>query len=134
MRAGSILDAIRLRRIAPAAAVLIALWPALPAGAAAAELVMFRTDSCPYCAAWEREVGVVYHKTRTGGLAPLRRVDLYQRRPADLKQIDGVIYTPTFVLLQAGREVGRILGYPGEDHFWGLLDELVGRLEAGPES
>ncbi len=27
-------------------------------------------------------------------------------------------------------EVGRIVGYPGEDHFWGLLGELFQRLPA----
>jgi len=42
----------------------------------------------------------------------------------------GVMYTPTFVLLNNGREIGRITGYPGEDHFWGLLEELIVKMEA----
>jgi hypothetical protein len=33
------------------------------------------------------------------------------------------------VLVHDGREVGRIRGYPGEDHFWGLLGELFARLD-----
>jgi hypothetical protein len=37
-------------------------------------------------------------------------------------------------LLDDGREVGRILGYPGEGHFWGLLGELIERLPAQPKS
>ena len=36
-------------------------------------------------------------------------------------------YTPTFVLLVDGREVGRIKGYPGEDFFYGLLQRLITR-------
>jgi hypothetical protein len=34
-------------------------------------------------------------------------------------------FTPTFVLVADGREVGRITGYPGEDFFWGLLQRLI---------
>jgi hypothetical protein len=37
--------------------------------------------------------------------------------------------TPVFVLVDGGREIGRIRGYPGEDHFWGLLGELMARLD-----
>jgi hypothetical protein len=36
-----------------------------------------------------------------------------------------VRFTPTFVLVQDGRELGRIEGYPGEDFFWGLLERLM---------
>jgi hypothetical protein len=37
---------------------------------------------------------------------------------------------PLFVLVDKGREVGRIRGYPGEDHFWGLLGALIEKLDA----
>ena len=49
-------------------------------------------------------------------------------RPADLNPLKPVIYTPTFVLIDNGKEIGRIIGYPGEDFFWGLLNEMVGKL------
>ena len=100
----------------------------------AAELVMFETAGCVWCAAWNREVGGIYHKTEEGRIAPLRRVELYGPRPADLRHIDGIIYTPTFVLTEDGREVGRIDGYPGNDHFWGLLGVLVTKLRFLPDS
>jgi hypothetical protein len=29
-----------------------------------------------------------------------------------------------------GEEIGRIRGYPGEDHFWGLLSVLIKKLDA----
>lgn len=101
---------------------------------AAAELVMFETEGCAWCAAWDREVGTVYARTVEGRLAPLRRVDKSAARPADLAAIEGIVYTPTFVLMDGGREVGRILGYPGESHFWGLLDVLLKKLPARAES
>jgi hypothetical protein len=34
------------------------------------------------------------------------------------------------VLVDGGREIGRIRGYPGEDHFWGLLGALLKKLDA----
>lgn len=43
-------------------------------------------------------------------------------------------YTPTFVLIDGGREVGRIEGYPGEAFFWGLLEKLARDLPAEPRS
>lgn len=98
----------------------------------AAELVMFESPTCEWCEAWDRDVGVVYHKTEEGRLAPLRRVTLGAPRPQDLRAIDAVVYTPTFVLVDRGRELGRITGYPGENHFWGLLGVLLEHVRAGP--
>lgn len=103
---------------------LIAVRPAL-----AAELVMFEASYCGWCARWDEEVGGVYPKTSEGRAAPLRRVDLHAARPRDLAGIAGVRYTPTFVLLDGGREVGRIQGYPGEQRFWGLLDLQLRKME-----
>jgi hypothetical protein len=109
-----------------------AVWCAGPAPAlSAAELLMFETRYCEWCEQWRADVGVVYAKTPEGRAAPLRRVDLDGPRPADLADVGNVIYTPTFVLLDRGREVGRILGYPGESHFWGLLGVLLRKLEDG---
>jgi hypothetical protein len=109
--------------------VLLLLTAAFPAAAAgSAELVMFARDGCPWCAAWEREVGAVYDRTEEGRRAPLRRVDLDRPMAPELARLGPVFYTPTFVLLACGREVGRIVGYPGEAHFWGLLAEQVARL------
>ena len=96
--------------------------------ALAAELVMFESRSCPWCMAWEREVGGIYDKTPEALSAPLRRVDLDEPRPDDLSGLRAVVYTPTFVLLDEGREVGRIPGYPGADHFWGLLSVLLEKV------
>jgi thioredoxin-related protein len=112
----------RLRLILP----MILLLSALPAQAA--ELVMFESAGCSYCLRWNREIGPIYPKTSEGRIAHLRRVDINEPRPADLAGIHGIVYTPTFVLLHNGKEVGRITGYGGEDFFWGMLAELVGKL------
>lgn len=95
---------------------------------------MFETLGCPWCMAWDAEVGVIYHKTAEGRTVPLRRLDIGDPRPPDLAALSDIVYTPTFVLMDGGHEVGRIVGYLGEDHFWGLLGELFQRLPAQPGS
>src|SRR3954471_18137656 len=90
---------------------------------AAAELVMYRRDGCPWCAKFDRELGPIYPKTEFNQRAPLRMINLDHDR--DLPIAHGAIrYTPTFVLAENGKEVGRIEGYPGEDYFWPRLENL----------
>lgn len=91
----------------------------------AAELVVFETEGCPYCIRWQRDVGEIYHLTDEGKALPLRRVEIAEPIPADLAHIPNVKLTPTFVVVHNGREVGRILGYIGEEQFWGLLGEII---------
>lgn len=107
---------------------LALFWLSGAASAMAAELVMFETRACSWCAEWHRVIGPIYPKTTEGKLAPLRRVDLSDQRPADLVAIGAVVYTPTFVLIEDGIEFGRIEGYPGEDFFWGLLNQELAKL------
>ncbi len=107
-----------------ALAIAIVLLPRI---GSAAELVMFESELCEWCETWHAEIGGVYAKTSEGMAAPLRRIDIDAPRSGKLKSIRGIIYTPTFVLLHQGKEVGRINGYPGESHFWGLLDQLIVR-------
>ncbi|HLN85076.1 MAG TPA: hypothetical protein VK200_01410, partial [Candidatus Limnocylindrales bacterium] len=51
--------------------------------------------------------------------------------PPDLTFIAMERLAPVFVLVDKGRELGRIRGYPGEDHFWGLLGVLIKKLDVG---
>jgi thioredoxin-related protein len=98
------------------------------ATARADQLVMFSQDGCPYCAAWDRNVGRIYAKTDEAKVLPLRRIDIGAPRPRDLQAIRGVVFTPTFVVLHCGREIARITGYISDDQFWGLLDAAVKSL------
>jgi thioredoxin-related protein len=98
--------------------------------ASAAELVMFTSKSCIFCARFEAEVGRTYSKTDEGRIAPLRRVDIADRHPADLAAIPPERLTPTFVLIADGREIGRIRGYAGEAFFFGQLQRLLQELQS----
>ena len=97
--------------------------------ARAAELVMFERAGCAWCEAFDREIAPIYGKTEEGLRAPLRRVDTARPVPPDLAFIETERLTPLFVLVDGGREIGRIRGYPGEDFFWGLLGALVKKLD-----
>jgi thioredoxin-related protein len=96
----------------------------------AAELVMFERVGCAWCEAFDREIAPVYGKTDEGLRAPLRRVDTARPMPPDLAFINAERLRPVFVLVDRDREIGRIRGYPGEEFFWGLLSELVKKLDA----
>ena len=107
----------------------------LPAKASATtELIMFEEASCSWCRIWHEEIGPIYPLTDEAKLAPLRRVDVNDARPADLKGLKAVHFTPTFVLMKDGREVDRLLGYPGEDFFWALLAQMIEKLPDGEEA
>ncbi|WP_271948177.1 hypothetical protein [Ruegeria faecimaris] len=88
-------------------------------------LLMAEEDGCMWCARWDSEISEIYPKTPEGNAAPLRRVDIHAAMPDDITLERPLYYTPTFVLLDNGREVGRIEGYPGEDFFWGVLGVLL---------
>ena len=96
----------------------------------AAELVMFEQAGCEWCEAFNREIAPIYAKTEEGLRAPLRRVDTSRPLPPDLAFIETERLTPLFVLVDRGREIGRIRGYPGEENFWGLFGVLLKKLDA----
>ena len=95
----------------------------------AAELYFVREDGCPWCDVWTEEVGIIYHKTEVGKSVPLRtfNFDEYNfRRPILHKAVS---FTPTFILVDKGHEIGRIVGFSGEYQFWGLLDGLLRKCD-----
>lgn len=126
MPAGSLRAAPLVIRIA---AVLC--WLLAPAAAAAAELLMFEDPGCGYCRRWHAEIGPGYLKSVEGLRAPLRRVDLRFGSPQGVQLNRRITITPTFVLVEDGREVGRVVGYVGADFFYEVLDEVLGRLPRG---
>ena len=107
------------------------IFALIAAPAQSAELVMFEQKGCVWCQKFDREIAPAYDKTTEGTRAPLRRLDIAQPAPADLAFIRRERFTPAFVLVNEGREIGRIRGYPGDIFFWGLLANLIERLDRG---
>lgn len=93
-----------------------------------AELVMFESLTCEWCQRWHEEIGEIYPLTTEAECAPLRRVDIHEPRPDDLANISSVVFTPTFVLMDGGVEIARLVGYAGEDFFWSLLAQNLVKL------
>ena len=105
------------------------LWPAT---SHAAELLMFERDGCVWCQRWHQAVGPTYDKTGEAERLPLRRLDIGKQNSSGVTLVSTVVYTPTFVVVDNGREIGRITGYINDDAFWGLLGTFVAKLEPSP--
>ena len=112
-----------LRRLVAAALLTLAA-----SGVSAAELMMVERAGCVWCERWERDVGPAYMKSEEGRRAPLSRHNLDRGQPP-LALKEPVRFTPTFILLEDGREIGRITGYLDNAMFWGLLGVLLNKLD-----
>ncbi len=106
--------------------------PAVP-GAQAAELIMLERPGCAWCLRWNQEIAPIYPLTEEGQRAPLRRVDVTRPWPQDLAGIATDRYTPTFIVVENGREVARLRGYPGDNFFWPLLEAMLAKLDTASE-
>jgi hypothetical protein len=105
---------------------------ALPGAARAqpaASLVLLERQDCPWCRRWWREVGPAWDYSDLGARAPLRRVDVTQPIPEDLGFLRNTRFTPTFVLVAEGRELGRMIGYQGDLFFWQQAEILLRSLQ-----
>lgn len=110
-------------------ALLFLVFAVYPVNAGAGELLYFYSDACSYCEQWDEEVGSLYNKTVESKVFKLRPVDIHEQTPSDIDHVKGVIYTPTFVAMENGREVGRILGYGNEIFFWQHMEVLIRDME-----
>ena len=119
---------IALASLAGAAASLFHASPA-SAQAAGPQLIMFDEPGCPWCRRWRADVGPAYANSPEGKRAPLRTIDIRAPLPKDIAFAGPIRGTPTFVLVENGREVGRIFGYPGADFWWGMLGDLMKKLK-----
>ena len=104
---------------------MAAFFALLSAPLWALELVMVEQDGCVYCELWNEQISEIYPKTAEGKFAPLRRVDLFELDESGVAFERGVNFTPTFVVVDDGRELTRLEGYPGEDFFWFLLTKML---------
>lgn len=91
-------------------------------------LLMLDGVGCIYCEMWTEQVGDAYHKTDEGRRAPLMRQDIHADLPEGVEITSAAVFTPTFILLVDGKEANRITGYPGEDFFWWMLNNMLNEL------
>ena len=114
----------RLSRVA--SSLLLAALLLVPLAAIAeTRLVMVTSDHCPFCRAWERDVGAIYDKSPYAPNMPLTRVEMGAPLPDDIVLTEPVIGTPTFLIVSEGREVDRQRGYDDAEMFWWWLSGYV---------
>ncbi|HKL65679.1 MAG TPA: hypothetical protein VJ886_06170 [Roseovarius sp.] len=104
--------------------ILGLILASLPAAPRAAELLMVERHGCHWCERWNAEIGPIYPKTDESLRAPLRRAQI-DDLPENVAFTSRPVFTPTFVLIDEGRELGRIEGYAGDEFFWFLLGQLL---------
>jgi len=115
--------------ISSVAKLTVLLTSLITLPALGAELLMIEQHDCPYCDRFNAEIAQAYPKTKEGNLAPLVRLQLHEPLPNKYEAIKPATVSPTFILVSDGVEVDRLLGYPGDEHFWFLLNEMLEKLQ-----
>ena len=80
-------------------------------------LIMVTSEHCPYCRAWERDVGAVFNKSPYAAKLPLTRVEIGSKMPNNVVIKKPIIGTPTFLIIRNGQEIDRHRGYQDEEIF-----------------
>jgi len=91
-------------------------------------LMMVEETGCPWCDRWKAQIGPIYPKTAEGRIAPLITHMIDDPLEDSIILNSPAIFTPTFILLNDGQEVGRIEGYQSEDFFWWFMETMIKKL------
>ncbi len=86
------------------------------------EIVVFEVANCIYCPVFRRDVLSAYQHSEVAARLPIRFLDVNDAAVNRLG-LDGPIrMVPTVVVLHRNREVGRIDGYTGPQHFMAFVN------------
>ena len=99
------------------------------------ELLMFSNPSCSYCQAFLKEVKPTYNDSEYAHYLPLKVITMRGDMPKwiakafDEGRLEPISNTPTFVIWD-DKEVARLIGYGGKEHFY---ESLSGFVESNQE-
>jgi len=109
--------------VAPVRALVDLETSALPDGRF--EVLVVEIDNCIYCGLFRRDVAPAYTTSPRAKSAPLRYVNI-NAPDVDRLSLQAPIDTvPTVLVVDNGREVGRISGYVGPEFFFHSLSQLL---------
>lgn len=109
--------------IAPVRAVVDLETSALPDSRF--EVLVVEIDNCIYCGLFRRDVAPTYTASPRAKSAPMRFVDI-NAPDVDRIALQAPIDTiPTVLVVENGREVGRIAGYVGPEIFFHSLSQIL---------
>lgn len=94
------------------------------------ELLVFEHPDCQYCQVFRRDVLPRYRESTSASQTPIRYIDLARTDTTGLNLRASIHVVPTFVLMQNGREVDRIVGYWAPDNFFKMLSTLLAQTGA----
>ena len=90
------------------------------------EVIVFEIGGCTYCTAFRDNLGARYLASTTNRAAPMRFVDVGRLDPQSFQLRADINTVPTIVVLQDGREVDRVEGYPLPQILFGMVKARVG--------
>lgn len=93
------------------------------------ELLVIEVDNCLYCGIFRRDVAPTYQGSDRGRAMPMRFVDINAPDVNRLKLAAPIDSVPTVLVVENGRELGRIAGYVGPEIFFHSLSRLLPVLE-----
>jgi hypothetical protein len=94
----------------------------------AATLIVIDQADCLASVRFRREIVPQYSGKNIDSVASMKRVTVHRRWPKELSGIKPPRYTPYFILVEDGAEVGRFGGYSRPAAFWRKLDRLLAKL------
>ena len=90
------------------------------------EVIVFEIGGCTHCTAFRDNLGARYLASTTNRAAPMRFVDVGRLDPHAFQLRADINTVPTIVVMQDGREVDRVEGYPLPELLFGMVKARVG--------
>jgi thioredoxin-related protein len=89
------------------------------------ELLVIEIDNCIYCGLFRRDVAPTYRVSGRAKTVPMRFIDINAPDVDRLALSAPIDSVPTVLVVENGREVGRIAGYVGPEIFFHSLSRLL---------
>ena len=89
------------------------------------ELLVVEIDNCIYCGIFRRDVAPTYQGSPRGRDVPMRFVNINAPDVDRLQLTAPIDSVPTVLVIENGREVGRISGYVGPEFFFHSLSRIL---------
>jgi thioredoxin-related protein len=89
------------------------------------EILVVEIDNCIYCGLFRRDVAPTYKLSMRAKSVPMRFVDINAPDVDRLALNAPIDSVPTVLVVEGGREVGRIAGYVGPEIFFHSLSRLL---------
>ncbi len=89
------------------------------------KLVMFETKNCRYCKLFTQTVLPEFQQSRLSYKVPFQDVDIDKEGMGGFKLKYRILSTPTFTMLNRGKEVGRITGMLSKKDFFRAVRYLL---------